>query len=219
MARPVFIPIFVLYTVLTLAHGLLDPDLIKNVVSRGKSDVLVHFSGENSQVIENIESKSFLNRIIKVEALCTGLQSLSDYTQNPVIKFLDGFGVQFHSFWASNQLVIREANLFLLQGVDAFPQVSRIQRLPVIKLSPLQSSIRPQANTSVQWGVAKIQADQVWSTFNTTGEGVVVANIDTGVRGTHVALASNWRSDHGWYDPYTNTTTPNDNNGHGTHTM
>ncbi|CAK5132273.1 unnamed protein product [Aphanomyces euteiches] len=35
----------------------------------------------------------------------------------------------------------------------------------------------------------------------------------------HEALKGNWRSNYGWYDPTSKTATPNDGNGHGTHTM
>ena len=57
-----------------------------------------------------------------------------------------------------------------------------------------------------------------------TGHGRLVCNFDTGVEGTHPALAANWLGANGgsesqsWFDPY-GTTAPVDGNGHGTHTM
>jgi len=68
-----------------------------------------------------------------------------------------------------------------------------------------------------EWGVENIRAHQVWTApGGTTGEGVIIATIDTGVRGTHEALRNNYAGH--WSDPYTNSAAPLDQNGHGTHT-
>jgi len=48
---------------------------------------------------------------------------------------------------------------------------------------------------------------------------VVVSSIDTGVRPTHECLRDGLRADYNWFDPYVGSATPNDGNGHGTHTM
>ncbi|ODM87619.1 Bacillopeptidase F [Orchesella cincta] len=70
-----------------------------------------------------------------------------------------------------------------------------------------------------QWGVVKIQAPEAWQELGTlSGEGVIIATVDTGVRGTHEALKDNFVGEYGWFDPSTSTPEPTDNNGHGTHT-
>lgn len=72
----------------------------------------------------------------------------------------------------------------------------------------------------VEWGISKIAADKVWQTGN-SGQNVLVGSIDTGVRYTHSSLHSNYvgAEKNGWYDPYAKSSEPNDQNGHGTHTM
>jgi len=70
----------------------------------------------------------------------------------------------------------------------------------------------------LEWGVEKVHGPAAWAA-GFTGEGVVVSSIDTGVRYTHVALRDGYREDYGWFDPYMGTATPNDQNGHGSHTM
>ena len=77
-------------------------------------------------------------------------------------------------------------------------------------------------------GCAKIRADQAWGT--TTGIGIVVANIDTGVEFDHPALVNQYLGNNGesfshsttWFDPSEicpNPAVPCDNNNHGSHTM
>merc|ERR1712232_1447820 len=74
----------------------------------------------------------------------------------------------------------------------------------------------------LEWNVAIIGADDAWD-MGYDGSGIVVGNIDTGVRYTHEALRDNYRGassghDYNWFDPNGNPE-PFDNNGHGTHTM
>ena len=61
-----------------------------------------------------------------------------------------------------------------------------------------------------------------------TGKGRIVCGIDTGVRGSHYALAARWRglkvpSEQAWYDPRGLTSFPEDIGtnplNHGSHTM
>ncbi|ODN04841.1 Bacillopeptidase F [Orchesella cincta] len=189
-----------------LAWATIDADLLQSLQPGIKRDVLIDFAGGNSRVIQSIESRSFRSRESKVKALTKGLQGLTQSSQGPLQEFLGTMGVQSQTFWSSNQMVVKGADLSLLQRVDAFTQVSRIQMLPRVQLSPIPSSITPTA-TTVQWGVSMIQADQVWDTYGTK------------VRVTHEALRDNFRSENGWFDPIANTTEPNDQNGHGTHTM
>lgn len=52
-----------------------------------------------------------------------------------------------------------------------------------------------------------------------TGQGIVVGGIDTGVNVQHEALRDNFRQHAGWKDGYGLSSTPEDLQGHGTHTM
>ncbi|MDX9857101.1 MAG: S8 family serine peptidase [candidate division Zixibacteria bacterium] len=57
-----------------------------------------------------------------------------------------------------------------------------------------------------------------------TGSGRLVCSFDTGVEGSHPALASKWRGTHApvsesWFSPVNPNATPYDVAGHGTHTM
>ena len=69
-----------------------------------------------------------------------------------------------------------------------------------------------------------IDAPRVWTEFGVTGQGIVVGQSDSGVDGSHPALASSYRGaatgdDYNWLDPWSGTPSPRDLEGHGTHTL
>ncbi|MCB9357911.1 MAG: S8 family serine peptidase [Calditrichaeota bacterium] len=74
-------------------------------------------------------------------------------------------------------------------------------------------------------GQDAIRATEVNNVLGITGQGVLVANCDTGVDGTHPALASRWRGNFApaaecWRDALGSAPSfPADGNGHGTHVM
>ena len=70
------------------------------------------------------------------------------------------------------------------------PPTSNLQLARTSALSSRASRLAP---TSIEWHIARIRADQVWSMLNVTGTGVVVANLDTGVDWQHPALQANYR--------------------------
>ncbi|KAF0712902.1 hypothetical protein As57867_004596, partial [Aphanomyces stellatus] len=105
----------------------------------------------------------------------------------------------------------------LIQELANHPSVEAITFPAVIALSETVQDTNATA-TTVSWGINKINAPSVWATGN-KGKGVVVASLDTGVRGTHNALKTNWRSNFGWFDPIGKTTSPKDYKGTGSHSM
>ncbi len=76
-------------------------------------------------------------------------------------------------------------------------------------------------------GLRAMNVPRVWNELGITGEGVIVANCDTGVDGTHPALADRWRGANGasaaesWLNVLGSgsTTFPWDSGSHGSHVM
>ena len=90
-----------------------------------------------------------------------------------------------------------------------------------------QAALSPGSVETIEYGVAMVNADDVWTINGVRGEGIVVASMDTGVDWTHPAIQSKYRGwnggspDHSysWHDPVQHTTAPLDDYGHGTHTV
>ena len=109
-----------------------------------------------------------------------------------------------------------------------------VERLEMDRLIPqpdpsLWATQSSQPSTYAEWGVTQIGADAIWRDFGVRGEGVVVANIDSGVDYLHPALVENYRGNlgdglfshgHSWFDPFLPATVePVPYDTHGTHTM
>ncbi|MFY1618067.1 S8 family serine peptidase [Micromonospora sp. WMMD736] len=103
------------------------------------------------------------------------------------------------------------------------PEVARVlvsQRLRPLPAAAGQSRGTAPAPTGPEWNIRQLGADRVWSELGVTGAGIVVGSSDSGVDGAHPALRSGFRGgDDSWYDPWDGTRAPNDQGGHGTHTV
>src|SRR5436190_44831 len=88
-------------------------------------------------------------------------------------------------------------------GVMFAPAIAGAQSgLSIPSQLTIASAPQPIAGTqeatiqSVEWNVAKVRAPEVWAK-GFTGQGIVVANIDTGVQYTHPALVQRYRGNAG----------------------
>ncbi|HZN73121.1 MAG TPA: S8 family serine peptidase [Micromonosporaceae bacterium] len=150
-------------------------------------------------------------------------------SQADVVKLLESAGVAHTSFWIDNSIQV-VGGLEIAAKLAERPEVARIMADDEIKLEqPLAGETEPTVD-GIEWNVDRINAPRVWSEIGVRGEGIVVANIDTGVQYDHAAVRSQYRGRNGdgsydhnysWFDPaqVCATAAPCDNNGHGTHTM
>ncbi|GAP12133.1 subtilisin-like serine protease [Bellilinea caldifistulae] len=156
------------------------------------------------------------------------LTRTAQLTQARVQTELQRRGVRFQSFWIQNAIYVEGSNQATLQQVLNYPEIQSIRAPRQIYLhDPQRPLFLPVTVQAVEDNLSRIQAPQVWN-IGVTGRGLTVANIDTGVHYTHRALINAYRGnlgggnfshDYNWFDPYTLTGAPLDNNGHGTHTM
>ena len=90
-------------------------------------------------------------------------------------------------------------------------------RPDVVSVTPDAITVTPTA-TLMEPNISVLGAPQMWSAGR-TGQGAVVAMLDTGVDTSNPELAARWRGgSNSWYDPYGQHASPADLSGHGTMT-
>lgn len=159
------------------------------------------------------------------------LRSTAEHSQRRLLRELRARGVAHKPFWISNAIRVT-ADRATLEAIAAHSEVARVAADGVFEIPPAIPGSAQASINAVDWNISRIGADQVWSNFGDTGEGIVIANIDTGVDVTHEALSANYRGnsgggalvqDYNFFDPYNicgpNGSQPCDTHGHGTHTM
>jgi len=120
-------------------------------------------------------------------------------------------------------LVQKFESLWIINGFSVTATASVINELvqhpDVYSISPDDIQIVP-AYGNPEPNISLVNAPALWS-LGFTGQGVVVASMDTGVEYTHPDLSTRWRGGtNSWFDPYgQHPATPFDSNGHGTQTM
>jgi subtilisin family serine protease len=171
----------------------------------------------------------------KAEAAYDELREHAASSQKSLTAFLDRKKVGHEDFWIANTVqVTGDADLVaeLSKRSDVASVVpEQTYYLDATEASPAGDVESERATTAAapEWGVADINADDVWAQYEDRGEGIVIANIDSGVQYDHPDLVGTYRGndgdgtfthDYNFYDPTgTCTDGPCDNNGHGTHTM
>jgi len=161
------------------------------------------------------------------------LRQTAERTQKSTIEYLKSNGFKFQSFINGNEIYVYGGSLSAVTTLEAMPEVGEIRAPvsvtldePVLKLmGPFPAAVAG----AIDWGITDSKADQFWTTFNKAGEGILVANIDTGVQYDHPALANAYKCKNSankadpscWLDALNvcPTNAPCDNAGHGTHTM
>ncbi|ODM94207.1 Bacillopeptidase F [Orchesella cincta] len=185
-----------------------------------KANIIVSFVGGTKSTLQSINSQRFESRTLRLNALHDALVANAEQSQRGVLKLLSTHSSKVKSFWLTNLVYVKDADSALIQAIAQDDQVESITEEQIAHLiEPVDMKKVEALADEHQWGVVKIQAPEAWQELGTlSGEGVIIATVDTGVRGTHEALKDNFVGEYGWFDPSTSTPTPTDNNGHGTHT-
>ncbi len=158
--------------------------------------------------------------------LIRALQDHAANAQKPVKAFLARRGIPaVTSLWVINGVATNAAASVILELAD-FPGVEKVEldhafagnaNVDYTLSPPVFADDTADAQDS--WNLSAIHVPQLWE-LGYTGQGIVVASMDTGVAVNHPALRGKWRGgNNSWYDPYAEHETPTDPLGHGTLTM
>jgi len=165
------------------------------------------------------------------------LQNTASASQTQIVEYLKGLQEQdmvkeFQCFWIGNIIRI-DTYQSIIDEIAKRDDVYKIYpnyEIELIATVEENTKGEPGSRNGIEPGVVAVRAPEVWEELNITGEGVLVATIDSGVDGDHPAIASRWAGvadpryeghpEWAWFDPYTyQNDFPYDINGHGTHTM
>lgn len=165
----------------------------------------------------------------RVSRLITTLQEKSKTSQVNILSYLEekanaGSVFRYESFWITNLLMV-EAKPEIINELKFRLDVDEIDLDAFLELDkPVEESLGSiEGIETVESGLRIINAHLLWA-LGITGQGRLVMGIDTGVHPNHPALNHKWRgntvpSNQAWFDPGGGTTTPNDCDGHGSHTV
>jgi subtilisin family serine protease len=199
-----------------------SPAVLQALEEEGRADFWVRFAGR-----ADLRPAYGMGWQERGRFVVKALQEVAGASQAEARAYLEGAGADHAPHWIVNAILVRGGDASLLRRLRAMAGVESIhetRNLPVpepVEARPFSSF---HLNLAPEWGLAMIRAPEAWALAR--GEGVVVANVDTGVRYTHEALVNQYRGnsngefdhDFNWYDPQ-GEVAPVDDNGHGTHTM
>ncbi|KAF0719850.1 Aste57867_740 [Aphanomyces stellatus] len=196
------------------AAAKISPDVLRQLELNGASNVVFYFKSADPELLASAESA-----LDRRTTLYNGLAEQSKKSQEIVGSILGerAQSTQPEFFLVDNTFQPKAAlTAAQIQKLADHPAVDAVTFPVIAELFP--AAAVAAGNATAQWGVDKIAAPAAWAK-GFSGKGVVVANIDTGVRFTHDAVKANWRKEFGWFDPIGNSPTPVDTHGHGSHTM
>ncbi|PYK18869.1 MAG: peptidase S8, partial [Verrucomicrobia bacterium] len=133
-------------------------------------------------------------------------------TQGPILQWLSERQIEHQSFYIVNAILVRGSRE-IAEALAARPDVARVEGNPQIQNSLPQpsgaadASSQPGAPAAIEPGIVYTHAPDVWA-LGFTGQNIVVASADTGVRWTHNALKPHYRGwdgvtanhDYNWHD-------------------
>ncbi|MEY2816803.1 MAG: hypothetical protein RL275_266 [Chloroflexota bacterium] len=157
----------------------------------------------------------------------TRLTEHANNTQADLRETFDTFGIAYTPYYLENAMEVQGGTLVRLFLMTR-PEVDRVIPSPRLRAAP-EDSPAPGFESAppddyIGWNIQLIGADRVWEEFGVRGDGIVVGQSDSGVDGNHPLLEKQYRGyngsdDYNWFDPWDGTSSPNDEGGHGTHTM
>lgn len=198
---------------LVLHAGVIAPELARELATRTAGEpvpVIIQFA-------DRVDLRRFTlqDRRQRNSQLERALRDKAERVQRPLRPLLEQYAPRnLRQLWLINGIAV-SLPAGAIEPLARHPAVGRIQFDAVVPLS----TTTPSAPTTAGWNLSAIHAPDVWS-LGHTGEGILVANMDTGVDPAHPDLAGKWRGGaNSWFDPYGQHATPHDFNGHGTQTM
>lgn len=172
-------------------------------------------------------AQNFRTKEEKGKFVFNTLMETAQRSQANVRAELDRQGLSYRWYYISNKILVKRGNRPLILSLAQRSDVLKLTANYPINIEPPSSSAVISTQAVVESNLNFIRADQVWNGFKISGQGTVLAGIDSGMDWQHPALINNYRGWNGsvanhnynWWDATGKyRTAPSDGNGHGTHT-
>ncbi len=229
MKKSLFTLLLVLGALFGFAQSTIDPLLAEEMARRGDDEqmkVIVIMKAQYDRAQLCSRADYFVSRAERRDFLTHELKEFAAASQYDLKRSLaemerNGMVTEPTTLWMSNSLTC-------LATKSAIQDLARRNDIEIIGYAiercwlPEDETPRPASATrEITQNVLQVGANQVW-TLGYTGQGVVVAVVDTGVNYNHLDVV-----DHLWdggdefplhgYDVYNNDNNPMDDHGHGSH--
>ena len=218
----------------------IESTLLDSFAADGNADFIVRFTEQ-----ADLSPAYSMDWDARGEFVYNSLRDTAANSQVNAKSILDIAGLKYQTFISGNELYVWGGTLTAANELAALPEVYFIRATRTYYIDPV-AEVKPFENIAwagdllstrtlttvgsspdaLAWGIVDTGADQFWTNFSVQGDGMVVANIDTGVQWNHPALDQAFKCGADptnpacWSDP-SNICGGSacDNNGHGTHTM
>jgi len=227
--------VFGLACVLATPIARVEEQIWRNLEESETTVVTITFKKANTKAaFDRFYSLKLTTREAILETQHAILKDHADVVQADVTAMLEkssriaGKKHFLDQLWITNELIVRDIDKETVEMLAAHPDVESLvaeQFIPLEETPEGETIDLNDYNNTIfnQWGVVNVQAPAAWAR-GFTGTGVVIGNIDTGARHTHIALSPTYRGNnagenhnYNWRRPANNAATPSDANGHGTH--
>jgi serine protease AprX len=177
------------------------------------AEIPVIITRTNAANVKNLRAP---NKALLRSAIVSRLRGQAKLNLVPLVSFLKKNGArQVRELWLTNS-VAATLPTTTIQRLATYPGLLSVRLDEVLQLPEAM----PAVAAPLEWNISAIGAGGLWE-LGFTGQGVVVANMDSGVDLNHPDLTGRWRGGtNSWFDAFdTTTTVPRDGYGHGTATM
>ena len=211
------------------AQAVIDPLLSEEMARRNddeKINVIVIMKSQYDRAQMNRQANYFATRSERREFVVNELKAFAEATQFDLRRSLDEMR---RNDMTTEPTVLWMANaLGLSANKAAIADLARRNDIEIIGydiernwIPDGEEATPASATREITPNVTQVGANQVWD-LGYTGEGIVVAVIDTGVNYNHLDVADHlWDGGtefpHHGYDVYNNDNDPMDDHGHGSH--
>ena len=211
--------------------GKIDESLLHDL-NQGDREVKHHIMvrmADDYDVVASAINKMYLSKEQRREAVVSERKRYCEASQREVMLLLaeaqtKGQVANLHAFWVFNGFSC-EADAAMVEALATRNDIAWIYADKTRHLLPEGEVARPVDVRGNAWHVDKVKAPEVWNHNDGngyTGQGVVVAVLDTGVNYNHLDIAgSMWDGGadypHHGYDVINHDDDPFDDHGHGTH--